>query len=202
MNRIKVINEPSELVPMLRSVDTPVKRDVLKEVTLEWRTADEIEEKFGPEGRDAIIFFEKMKLVETRWLSKDGGYPEKSYHTYYTSFSMNAQWPVYEISDVLTAAMMSDEEYLTWEEKILAEVGKNGRFSGDVAEALGLTSTMLKSLVRRSVKMDYRGHRIELLKDERGHPDAPHLYNEDRAQAGKGQARDHACGTVLQSPGG
>ena len=61
MNRIKVINEPSELVPMLRSVDTPVKRDVLKEVTLEWRTADEIEEKFGPEGRDAIIFFEKMK---------------------------------------------------------------------------------------------------------------------------------------------
>ena len=45
MNRIKVINEPSELVPMLRSVDTPVKRDVLKEVTLEWRTADEIEQK-------------------------------------------------------------------------------------------------------------------------------------------------------------
>lgn len=167
MNRIKVINEPSELVPMLRSVDSPVKRDVLKEVTLEWRTADEIEEKFGPEGREAIIFFEKMKLVETRWLSKDGGYPTKSYHTYYTSFSINAQWPVYEISDVLTAAMMSEEEYSVLEEKILAEVGKTGRFSGDVAEALGLSSTMLKSLVRRSVKMDYRGHRIEPMKEER-----------------------------------
>ena len=160
MNRIKVINEPSELVPMLRSVDSPIKRDVLKEVTLEWRTADEIEQKFGPDGRDAIIFFEKMKLVETRWLSKNGGYPEKSYHTYYTSFSINAQWPVYEISDVLTAAMMSDEEYSQIEEKILA------RFSGDVAEALGLSSTMLKSLVRRSVKMDYRGHRIEPIREE------------------------------------
>ena len=148
MNRIKVINEPSELVPMLRSVDTPVKRDVLKEVTLEWRTADEIEQKYGPEGRDAIIFFEKMKLVETRWLSKDGGYPEKSYHTYYT------------------AAMMSDEEYAEIETKILEEVGKDGRFSGDIAESLGLSSTMLKSLVRRSVKMDYRGHRIELIHEE------------------------------------
>ena len=63
MNRIKVINEPSELVPMLRSVDTPVKREVLKEVTLEWRTADEIEAKFGREGRDAIIFFEKIKYI-------------------------------------------------------------------------------------------------------------------------------------------
>ena len=151
---------------MLRSVDTVVKRDVLKEVTLEWRTADEIEQTFGQEGREAIIFFEKMKLVETRWLSKNGGYPEKSYHTYYTSFSINAQWPVYEISDVLTAAMMGDEEYAEVESKILAEVGKDGRFSGDVAEALGLTSTMLKSLVRRSVKMDYRGHRIELIHEK------------------------------------
>ena len=166
MNRIKVINEPSELVPMLRSVDTAVKRDVLKEVTLEWRTADEIEKKYGPEGKDAIIFFEKMKLVESRWLSTNGNYPEKSFHTYYTSFHINAQWPVYEISDVLAAAMMSEEEYTEIEDKILKEVGTDGRFSGDVAEALGMTSTMLKSLVRRSVKMEFRGHRIELKHDE------------------------------------
>jgi len=99
-------------------------------------------------------------------LSKDGNYPEKSYHTYYTSFNINAQWPVYEISDVLTAAMMGEEEFSEIESKILGEVGKDGKFSGDIAETLGLSSTMLKSLVRRSVKMDYRGHRIELIKDE------------------------------------
>ena len=164
MNRIKVINEPSELVPMLRAVDTPIKREVLKEVTLEWKTADEIEKKFGPEGREATIFFEKMKLVETRWLSTNGNYPEKSYHTYYSSFSINAQWPVYEISDVLAAAMMPEEEYAELEAKILEQVGTTGKFSGDVAETLGLSSTMLKSLVRRSVKMDYRGHKIEPIK--------------------------------------
>jgi len=166
MNKIKVINEPSELVPMLRSVDTPVKRDVLKEVTLEWKTANDIESKYGQEGRDAITFFEKMKLVETRWLSSNGGMPEKSYHTYYTSFNINAQWPVYEISDVLAAAMMSSQEYAEIESRIFAMVSEGGKFSGDVAEALGLSSTMLKSLVRRSVKMDYRGHRIELIKEE------------------------------------
>ena len=167
MNRIKVINEPSELVPMLRSVDTPTKRDVLKEVTLEWRTADEIEAKYGPEGREAIMFFDKMKLVESRWMAVEGkSFPEKSYHTFYTSFHINAQWPVYEISDVLAAAMMSEEEYADIEARIIQEVGPSGRFSGDVAEALGLTSTMLKSLVRRSVKMDFRGHRIELKREE------------------------------------
>ena len=73
---------------------------------------------------------------------------------------------MYEISDVLTAAMMGDEEYSAIEAKILEQVGTEGRFSGDVAEALGLSSTMLKSLVRRSVKMDYRGHRIELIREE------------------------------------
>lgn len=166
MNRIKVINEPSELVPMLRSVDTPIKRDVLKEVTLEWRTADEIEKKFGPEGKEAIIFFEKMKLVESRWTSTNGNFPEKSFHTYYTSFHINAQWPVYEISDVLAAAMMSEEEYSEIENKILKQIGNDGMFSGDIAESLGMTSTMLKSLVRRSVKMDFRGHRIELKREE------------------------------------
>jgi len=165
MNRIKVINEPSELVPMLRAVDTKVKREVLKKVTLEWRTAAEIEEEYGPEGKEALTFFEKMKLVETRWQSIGDSYPEKSYHTYYTSFHINASWPVYEISDVLAVAMMSDEDFQDVEQRVLAEVGSDGRFAGDVAEMLGITSTMLRSLVKRSVLLDYRGHRIERLKD-------------------------------------
>ncbi|MBM4236902.1 MAG: ArsR family transcriptional regulator [Euryarchaeota archaeon] len=165
MNRIKVINEPSELVPMLRAVDTRVKREVLKEVTLEWRTSKEIEEKYGPEGKEALKFFEKMKLVETKWQSSSGSHPEKAYHTYYTSFHINASWPVYEISDVLAAAMMPEDEFQDIEKKVLQQVGPEGRFAGDVAENLGITSTMLRSLVKRSVKLDYRGHRIERLKD-------------------------------------
>lgn len=165
MNRIKVINEPSELVPVLRAVDTRVKREVLKEVTLEWRTAAEIEEKFGPEGKEALAFFEKMKLVETRWQSTDNSYPEKSYHTYYSSFHINASWPVYEISDVLAAAMMSEKNFKEIEKEILEEVGDEGRFAGDIAESLGITSTMLRSLVKRSIKLDYRGHRIEKKED-------------------------------------
>jgi len=165
MNRIKVVNEPSELVPMLRAVDTNIKRDVLKEVTLEWRTAKDIEAKFGEEGAQALMFFEKMKLVETRWQSTAGSFPEKAYHTYYTSFHINAQWPVYEISDVLAAAMMPDAEFTKLEKQIYKEAGAAGRFAGDIAEKLGLSSTMLRSLVKRSVRLDYRGHRIEQVKE-------------------------------------
>ncbi|HUT27976.1 MAG TPA: ArsR family transcriptional regulator [Methanomassiliicoccales archaeon] len=165
MNKIKVINEPSELVSMLRAVDTPVKRDVLKDVTLEWKTSKEMEDKYGPEGKVALQFFEKMKLVETRWQPTVGNRPEKAYHTYYNSFHINASWPVYEISDVLYAAMMPDDDFDEIEKNIVEQVGKEGRFAGDVAENLGLTATMLRSLVKRSIKMDYRGHRLELVKE-------------------------------------
>lgn len=163
MNKIKVINDPSELAPMLRAVDTPIKRDVLKEITLEWKTIEDIEKKFGPEGKEAILFFAQMKMLEDRWVVVPGAkQPIKAYHSFYTSFHINAQWPIYEISDVLVAAMMPDDEYAKVEEKILAELGENGQtYFGDVAEKFGMTATMLKSLVRRSVKMNLRGHVIE-----------------------------------------
>ena len=52
MNRIKVINEPADLVSVLRAVDTEVKRNVFKEVAAGWKTVREIEKKFGEEGKD------------------------------------------------------------------------------------------------------------------------------------------------------
>ncbi len=165
MTRIKVITEPAELVPMFRAVDTKVKREVLKLVTLEWHTIRDIEKQFGSEGRDALLFFEKMKLVETRWQTSADQQPEKAYHTYYTSFHIHASWPVYEISDVLAAAVMPEKEFLKVEKQTYDLVGASGKFAGDVAEVLGVTFTMLKSLVKRSTKLDYRGHRIERVKD-------------------------------------
>ena len=158
MSRIKVITDPSDLVPMFRAVDTKVKREVLKLITLEWHTSKEIEQLFGSEGREALVFFEKMKLVETRWQSSSEQQPEKGYHTYYTSFHINASWPVYEISDVLAAAVMDEKEFKKIEKKIVD-------LAGDVAETLGVTFTMLKSIVKRSARLDYRGHRIESRND-------------------------------------
>ena len=103
MNRIKVVSDPAELVPILRTVDSPIKREVFKEVTTDWRTAKQIEEKFGAEGVEALKFFEKMKLVETKWQTGAQMQPEKAYHAFYSSFHINATAPVTEISDVLYA---------------------------------------------------------------------------------------------------
>jgi predicted DNA-binding ArsR family transcriptional regulator len=161
MKRIKVINEPTELVPMLRAVDTSVKRQVFLEVSNGWCTAKQIEEKYGPEGREALAFFEKMKLVESMWQSTGEKSQEKAYHTYYMSFHINTSCPVTEISDILSIAVMSNKEFDVLENEIFELVGEEGMFAGDVAEKQKISPIMLKSVVKRSTKLEYRGHRVE-----------------------------------------
>lgn len=165
MNRIKVVSEVAELVPILRAVDTDVKSEVFKEVTADWQTAKQIEDKFGSEGLDALRFFEKMKLVETKWQTGAGSSPEKAYHAFYSSFHINATAPVQEISDVLHVAMMSGAQYDAIEKRIFDMVGAEGKFSGDVADTLKVTQTMLKAFVKRSPRLDFRGHRIIRFED-------------------------------------
>lgn len=169
MNRIKVVNEVADLVPFLRAVSTKVKLEVFKEVSTNWKTGKEILDKYGDDGRNALRLFEKMKLVETRWQPTDedpGSAHEKAYHTYYSSFSINSSCPVTEISDVLAVAVMSEKEFKKNEKTIYDLVGMEGKFVGDIAEEMKLSPTMLKSLIKRSAKLEYRGHRVERLSEE------------------------------------
>jgi predicted DNA-binding ArsR family transcriptional regulator len=161
MKRIKVINEPTELVPVMRAMDTEVKRKVFMEVSSRWCTANSIEELYGKEGRQALNFFEKMKLVETRWESVDS-ISEKAYHTYYLSFHINTTVKVQDIAEVLAAVVMKDEDFEGLEDNIIEQVKDGGRFAGDISEDLGISQIMLRSLVKRSTKLDYRGHRVEI----------------------------------------
>ncbi|NOQ55049.1 MAG: hypothetical protein GQ558_10670, partial [Thermoplasmata archaeon] len=120
-----------------------------------------IEDLYGKEGRQALNFFEKMKLVEIRWESVDS-ISEKAYHTYYLSFHINTTVKVQEIAEVLAAVVMPNDEFAALEGKIVEQVQDGGRFAGDISEELGLSQIMLRSLVKRSTKLDYRGHRVEI----------------------------------------
>lgn len=166
MKRIKVINEPTELVPMLRALDSQIKRDVFTEVSQDWCTIKDIEGKYGEEGKEALEFFEKMKLVETMWQTTETNTQEKAYHSYYMSFHINTSCPVQEISEILAVAVMPDKEFEKLEKSIMDMIGEEGMFAGDVSEQKELTMTMLKSLVKRSFKLEYRGHRVELTKKD------------------------------------
>ena len=162
MHRIKVVNDISELVPVLRAVDTPVKLRLVQRLAETWLTADDVLREFGKEGSKALAFFEKLKLIDTRWVAREGRkQPDKSYHFYYSTININTTSPLAEVSEILSIASMEDKEYQKLEQRIYEAVGETGRFFSDVAEELGMTPTRLKGLVKRSDKLEYRGHRIE-----------------------------------------
>ncbi|MCI4370078.1 MAG: ArsR family transcriptional regulator [Thermoplasmata archaeon] len=162
MHRIKVVNDMSELVPILRAVDSPVKLKLVQRLADAWLTGVDVEREFGKEGTKALQFFEKLKLIDTRWVAREGKrQPEKSYHFYYSTININTTAPLSEVSEILSIASMPDKDYQKFEKRIFDAVGDTGRFFSDVAEELGMTPTRLKGLVKRSDKLEYRGHRIE-----------------------------------------
>lgn len=164
MNRIKVVNDITDLVPVLHAVDSSEKLAIFEALSRDWVTEADVRAKFGEKGVQILNFFDRMKFVESRWATSPGiKGPVKSYHTYYSTVSISTTASLAEFSDVLSVATMEDKDYAKEERRIIETVGDEGsRFFTDVATDLGISPTRLKGLVKRSEKLDYHGHRIEV----------------------------------------
>ena len=102
--------------------------------------------------------------MDSRWVSREGRKtPDKSFHSYYSTVNINTTAPLLEISEILSVASMPEKDYTRLEKEILDCVGEQGRFFSDVAEELKMSATRLKGLIKRSERLEFRGHRIERL---------------------------------------
>ena len=163
MMRTKVVNDSTELVPLLRAFDNKTKKDVFYEVLSDWRSLSEIKEKYGETGENALELFDKMKLVETKWTTPEegiNGKPQKKYRSYYSSFNINISCPVNEISEIFNVASLSKNEFEKLESEIYEFVGEDGKFGNMVAENFSVSNLALKGVVKRSDKFCYKGLKL------------------------------------------
>ena len=63
MKRVKLINDPAELVALFRAVDSKERRDVLTTLAEGWTMISDLVSKHGEGAYGAITYFEKFKLV-------------------------------------------------------------------------------------------------------------------------------------------
>ena len=167
MKRVKLINDPAELVALFRAVDSDERRNVLSTLAEGWTMISALVEKVGEGAHYAIIYFEKFKLVESRWeVNNDTGRPEKGYRTFYNAFQISTSLSFDEAQELLTVVLMTEKKFNNLESKIVDMIGSEGTFANDVARDLEITSLTLKGLVRRSVKFDFKGHNIVPIKEE------------------------------------
>ena len=167
MKRVKLINAPAELVALFRAVDSEIRRNVLSTLAEGWTMISDLLNKYGDESADIIAYFEKFKLIESRWeVNSETGRPEKSYRTFYNAFQISTSLTFDETQELLTVVLMSNKEFEKLESKIVELIGEEGTFANDVGRDLEVSSLTLKGLVRRSVKFDFKGHNIVPLKGE------------------------------------
>ena len=163
MIRTKVINDSTDLVSILRAFDTSTKKEVFMEISKDWIPTSMILEKFGEDGQEALEFFDKMKLAETKWTTPDEGMdgkPQKMYRSFYSIFNINISCPVNEISEIFNISSLDDDNFKKLEKEIYDFIGDNGTFGNKVSENFKISSTALKALVKRSNRFDYMGLKI------------------------------------------
>ena len=162
MRRIKVVSESTDFVPILRAFDSDVKRTLFQRLIDGWLTPPAIAKEFGEPGLQALALFEKTKLVETRWESVEGK-TEKAYHSYYTAFHINTSCSVQEIAEILSVASMDDATFDKIDQEIAVGIEPEGSSARGIAEKFNMPLIRLKSLLKRSSRLEFKGHLVKKL---------------------------------------
>jgi predicted DNA-binding ArsR family transcriptional regulator len=159
--RIKVINEPGELVSIFHSSDTDVKRKLLIDLSTSWITLPTIQEKYGQDGKRALLYLDKIKMLESQWITTERG-PEKAFHTFYTNVQINLMGSMTELADIIYATTLNEEKLQKYEDELIEMMTDNeGVFLGEAAEKLGISQTFLRGIVKRSGVLQIKGFKID-----------------------------------------
>jgi predicted DNA-binding ArsR family transcriptional regulator len=165
MMQAKLINDITDLSWLSRAFDDEVKREVFTLVSEDWVTVETIEEQFGKKGTRALLFFEKVKMVETRWSMSEDGKAKKEYHAFYTAFHINVMTSIDMIRDVFSVVLIDDKKFAKLEGEIYDFVGGQGDLSREVEKQFQLSPVQMRCLVKRSENLEYRGMKIEQFKE-------------------------------------
>jgi predicted DNA-binding ArsR family transcriptional regulator len=165
VSRIKVVNEVGELVTIFHAADTDIKRKLLLDLSTGWITLNEIESKYGSPGKKALLYLDKIKMIESQWMTGERG-PEKAYHTYYTNVQINLMGSMDELADIIYATTLSEESLEDYENRLRSMMtNSEGVFVGDAAEKLQVSQTLLRGIVKRSSILQIKGYKIEVVED-------------------------------------
>ena len=166
--RTRIINDPSDLVPLLQAFGSDVHKRVFDEISEVWRTERELSELMGDESgvHRSLDLLRKSGLAETKWkMPKPGEAPEKEYHSSYSRIQANFVCSLKDLSELIHLTSMSEDELREVTEGIGDEVAKGNTSLSNLARELDLSQAFIRGAAKRSEKLAVRGQRIELSKE-------------------------------------
>jgi len=161
--RTRIVNEPSDLVPLLRAFGSDSHKKVFDCLQKDWKTESEIETEAGFNVSESLDLLKKSGLVESKWrMPESGKKPEKEYHSSYSRVHLNFQCSVEDISDLIMITFKSDSEIKNYVDVIEKEVVDGNQSMNGLQRVVDKSIMFIRGVARRSSILAVKGQRIEL----------------------------------------
>lgn len=164
MGRTRIINDPTYLVPLLRSFGSKTDKKVFNLLLDKWMTVEEIDHILGVSTINSISSLKKSGLLESQWrVPEPGEKPVKEYRTSYSNVQVNFYCSFEDLSDIIVLALRTDEE-IKKELELLERLVDSGMTSmSKLTRELKLTSSYICAISRRSDKLSVMGQRLKII---------------------------------------
>lgn len=168
MGRVRIINDPTYLVPLLRSFGSNIDKKVFNILLSKWMTIEEIDNILGISSLNSILSLKKSGLLESRWrVPEPGKIPLKEYRTSYSDVQVNFQCSFEDLSDIIFISLKSDDE-IKDEIHNLEQLVMDGKTSmSKLTRELNLTPSYICAMSRRSNKLSVMGQRLKIIDEEK-----------------------------------
>ena len=161
--RTRIVNEPSDIVPLLRAFGSENHKKVFDCLQKDWKNEAEIEAEAGFKVNESLDLLKKSGLVESKWRMPEAGKtPEKEYHSSYSRVHLNFQCSVEDLSDLIMITFKSDSEIKNYVDIIEKEVVEGNQSMNGLQRVVDKSIMFIRGVARRSSILAVKGQRIEL----------------------------------------
>jgi predicted DNA-binding ArsR family transcriptional regulator len=169
--RTRIINDPSDLVPLLQVFGSEIHKKVFDHLSSDnWYTERQLSEQLGDERnvRRSLELLRKSGLVETKWrVPEPGASPEKEYHSTYARVQASFGSSMEDLAELIRLTFMSEEELRDVIDRLRDNVSRGNTSLSNLSRELGLSQVFLRGVAKRADGLVVRGQRIEPAEEER-----------------------------------
>jgi predicted DNA-binding ArsR family transcriptional regulator len=167
--RTRIINDPSDLVPLLQAFGSDAHKRVFDELNKGWRTEKELVDLIGDKSsvHRSLSLLRKSGLAETKWkMPEPGESPEKEYHSTYSRIQASFGASMEDVSEIIRLTFMSEEDLRDITEQILKIVNHGDTSLTNLSRELGFSQVFIRGVAKRTEGLTVRGQRIELYNED------------------------------------
>lgn len=163
--RTKVVDDASELVPLLRTFGSPTHKKVFDALTTGWHVVEELseltEEPVEVVER-SLAMLRRCGLVDSQWRMVPGATrPEKEYTCIYTKVYMNFRCSTDELAELIRLTFASSGELQSEVDVLIAELESGNKSLTNLSRIMGKSPMYIKGLARRTDGLMVKGQRID-----------------------------------------